>query len=126
MQRSEQAKDSRKDICPPQELKRGTFLVVHMVKNSPSSAEDASLTPGQGTKIPQAMGQLRPWATTTEPTCSGDCMLQLRSDTAINKQRLKKKKEGKRHGHISAGTHMKLEVFRLFFIARTLILFFII
>ena len=35
-----------------------------VVKNLPSSAGDASLIPGQGTKIPHAVGELRshtPW-----------------------------------------------------------------
>ena len=38
-----------------------------MVKNLPSSAEDMSSTPGQGTKIPHAAGQLNLGAATTEP-----------------------------------------------------------
>ena len=37
-----------------------------MVKNLPSNAGDAGSTPGQGTKIPRAVGQLSPCATTTE------------------------------------------------------------
>ena len=40
-----------------------------MVKNSPSSARDVGLTPGWGTKIPCAVGQLSPCPTTREPTC---------------------------------------------------------
>ena len=31
-----------------------------MVKNPPANAGDVGLIPGQGTKIPPAMGQLRP------------------------------------------------------------------
>ena len=38
-----------------------------MVKNPPYNAGDAGSIPGQGTKIPRAMGQLNPHATTTEP-----------------------------------------------------------
>ena len=68
-----------------------------MVKNPPSSAADASLIPGQGTKIPHAVGQLSPRATTAEPVCSGvhmpqpepvcqnKRMSQLRSDSVKNK-----------------------------------------
>ena len=39
-----------------------------VVKNLPPNAGDAGSIPGQGTKIPHAVGQLRPRATTTEPT----------------------------------------------------------
>ena len=41
----------------------GTSLVV-VVKNQPSHAEDAGSIPGRGTKIPRAVGQLSPDATT--------------------------------------------------------------
>ena len=37
-----------------------------MVKNPPSNARDAGSIPGWGTKIPHAVGQLSPCATTTE------------------------------------------------------------
>ena len=37
-----------------------------MVKNSPANAGDTDSSPGQGTKIPHAMGQLSPCATTAE------------------------------------------------------------
>ena len=37
-----------------------------MVKNPPYNAGDVGSIPGQGTKIPYAMGQLSPHATTTE------------------------------------------------------------
>ena len=37
-----------------------------MVKNLPSNAGDVGSIPGGGTKIPHAMGQLSPRATTTE------------------------------------------------------------
>ena len=40
-----------------------------MVKNLPSNAGDTGSIPGQGTKIPHAMGQLSPHATTTELMC---------------------------------------------------------
>ena len=39
------------------------------VKNPPSNAEDSGLIPGQGTKIPHAMEQLSPRATTEEAAC---------------------------------------------------------
>ena len=38
-----------------------------VVKNLPSTAGDAGLIPGQGTRIPDAAGQLSPCTTTTEP-----------------------------------------------------------
>ena len=38
-----------------------------MVKNPPSNAGDAGLSPGQGTKMRGAEEQLGPCATTTEP-----------------------------------------------------------
>ena len=37
-----------------------------VVKNPPSNAGDMGSIAGQGTKIPHAMGQLTPCATTTE------------------------------------------------------------
>ena len=40
-----------------------------VVKNPPSHAGDAGLIPGWGTKIPHAVGQLSPRATTTELVC---------------------------------------------------------
>ena len=48
-----------------------------VVKNPPSNAGDVGLIPGWGTKIPHAMGQLSPHATTTEPT-------SLKSPHAVN------------------------------------------
>ena len=44
----------------------GDFPGGPVVKNPPYSAGDMSSIPGQGTKIPLAMGQLSPRATTTE------------------------------------------------------------
>ena len=41
-----------------------------IVKNPPSNAGDTGLIPGQGTKIPHAVGQLSPRMTTTEPASS--------------------------------------------------------
>ena len=40
-----------------------------MVKYPPYNAGDAGWIPGQGTKIPHAVGQLSPRATTTELAC---------------------------------------------------------
>ena len=40
-----------------------------VVKNLLSNAGDTGSIPGQGTKIPHAMGQLSPCAATAEPTC---------------------------------------------------------
>ena len=53
-----------------------------MVKNLPSNAEDEGLIPGQGTKIPHAMGQLSLnkracMSQTTEPMPSGVHVPQL-------------------------------------------------
>ena len=42
-----------------------------MVKNLPANAGDTGSIPGQGTKIPHAIGQLSLHTTTTEPTWSG-------------------------------------------------------
>ena len=43
------------------------FLGGSVVKNLLSNAGESDLIPGQGTKIPHAMEQLCPLATTTEP-----------------------------------------------------------
>ena len=40
-----------------------------VVKNSPASAEDTGSIPGPGTKLLHATGQVRLYATTTEPMC---------------------------------------------------------
>ena len=48
-----------------------------VAKNLPSNAGDMGLIPGQGTKIPHAMGQLSPCGTATEPTHSGALGPQL-------------------------------------------------
>ena len=40
-----------------------------VVKNPPCNAGDAGLIPAQGTKIPHAVGQPSPHATTTELAC---------------------------------------------------------
>ena len=73
-----------------------------MVKNLPSNAGHVGLIPGQGSKIPHAVGQLNPRAiiiespcaanyrahviwnlrtTTTEPMCPGACTQQLERET---------------------------------------------
>ena len=41
-----------------------------VVKNLPSNARDVGSTPGQGTEIPHAAGQLSSHTTTTEPALS--------------------------------------------------------
>lgn len=43
-----------------------------MVKNSRSNAQDLGSTPGEGTKIPQATGQLSPSSGTRGPVCPGE------------------------------------------------------
>ena len=59
-----------------------------MVENPPCNAGDASLIPGQGTKIPHVVGQLSPCAATTEPVGSGARASQLeRSPRTTTKSR---------------------------------------
>ena len=51
---------------------KGNFLDFPggpVVKNLPYNAGESGLIPGQGTKIPHAVGQLNPGTTTTEFTC---------------------------------------------------------
>ena len=47
----------------------GDFPGGPVVKNPPYNAGDTGSIPGQGTKIPHAVGQISPCATTTELTC---------------------------------------------------------
>ena len=47
----------------------GDFPGDPVVKNSPSNAGDSVSLPGQGTKIPHALGQLCPCPTTKDPSC---------------------------------------------------------
>ena len=73
---------------------RQTLPWWSVLKNPPSNAGDAGLIPGQGTKIPYAMGQLSPRAATREkpthhnkePTHRNERSRtpQLRHDTAKN------------------------------------------
>ena len=53
----------------PVRRKTGEFLGGPVVKNPPFSARDVGSIPGQGTKIPYAMGRLSPGTTTTELVC---------------------------------------------------------
>ena len=50
-----------------QETRSWDFPGVTVVKNAPSKARDWGSIAGQGTKIPPALGQLRPLAITKEP-----------------------------------------------------------
>ena len=43
-----------------------------VVKNLPSNAGDVGLIPGEGTKVPHAMGQLSPCTTPTELVCPSE------------------------------------------------------
>ena len=61
----------------------GDFPGGPVVKNLPSNAGDAGSIPCRGTKIPHAVGQLSPCATTTEPVCSGAHAPQLESLCAV-------------------------------------------
>ena len=56
-----------------------------MVKNPPSNAGDAGSIPGQGAKIPHAMGQLSPRASTREPASSNYRAHMLWSPRATTK-----------------------------------------
>ena len=47
-----------------------------VVKNSPSKAGNSGSIPGRGVKIPHALGQLSPCATTAESKYSGACAPQ--------------------------------------------------
>ena len=57
-----------------------------MVKTPASNVRDVVLIPGQGTKIPNAIGQLSPWTGTTEPICSRDRMPELDSLPAATRE----------------------------------------
>lgn len=61
------------------ESKYRDFSGGPVARGPPSSAGGAGPSPGCGTKTPHAMGQLNPWAATTEPVYSGDCVPQLKS-----------------------------------------------
>ena len=51
------------------------FTETSMVKNLPSHTGDVGLIPGEGTKMPQAMGQLSPPAA-RQPECCNQSSLQ--------------------------------------------------
>ena len=53
-----------------QEVTGGNSLAVQWLRLSTSTAESLGLIPGQGTKIPHAVGQLSPRATTTKTQSS--------------------------------------------------------
>ena len=65
-----------------------------MVKNLPSNAGKVGLTPGWGTKIPHAKGQLSLQATTTETHMRQGQPVHCKEDPAQPKKRLKKKSLG--------------------------------
>ena len=101
-----------------------------MFKNPSCNAGDVSSSPGWGTKIPHAMGQPSPHATTREPACLNyractlwslcatarekpmqhneepvcrkerSCVPQLRPDAAKKKKKLKKKKGKKKKSRV--------------------------
>ena len=62
----------------------GDFPGSPMVKNPPSNAGDTGSIPGGVTKIPHALGQLSPHATTTEPALPGACAPQLEKPACHN------------------------------------------
>ena len=53
-----------------------------VIKSQASKAGNAVSTPGQGGKIPRAMGQLSPRTTTAAPVSSGTHIPQLRPGAA--------------------------------------------
>ena len=59
------------------------------VKNPPSNAGDGGLTPGQGTKIPHAVG----CATTREPACCNYWAHELWSPRATTREKPARHKE---------------------------------
>ena len=63
----------------------GNFPGGPVVKNPPSNAGDEGLSPGQGTKIPHALGQISQRAATTESTHSRAHVPQLLSPCAATK-----------------------------------------
>ena len=50
-------------------ISKGDFPGGPVVQNPPYNAGDAGSIPGQGTKVPHAVGQLSPRVTTTELAC---------------------------------------------------------
>ena len=72
-----------------------------VVKNLPSNTGDTGLIPGQGTKIPPAVGQLSPCTPASEPTYSGARAPQLeRLNFTAKTQAVKNlKKKKKKHTH---------------------------
>ena len=70
-------------------------MIVPVVKNLPCDAGNASLIPGQRTKIPHAERQLSLHATTTEPVCSGTHEQQLESLWAATKDPSQNKEDPK-------------------------------
>ena len=81
-----------------------------VVKNLPGNTGDLGSTPGWGTKIPHAVGQLSPHAATTEPVYSRAPALQEKCTTVKTEgsQNLKKKKKKRREEGSGGGTHVYL------------------
>ena len=65
-------------------LKAGDFPGGPVVKNPPANTGDMGSIPGQGTRVPHAVEQLSPSATTRESLCCNErsCMWQLRPKAA--------------------------------------------
>ena len=78
-----QPENNIKTLSQTKKMRTRDFPGGPVVKNLPSNAGDKGSIPGQGTKIPHAMGQLSPCATTTEPTCSGARVPQLERSLCI-------------------------------------------
>ena len=56
-------------VCMSTKVYFGVFPGGPVVGNPPSNAGDTGSTPGQGSEIPHATGQVSPCATTREPKC---------------------------------------------------------
>ena len=64
----------------------GDFPGGPVVKNPPSNAGETGSSPGRGTKIPHAAGQLSLCTATTEPAHSGACAPQLEKPAHCNEE----------------------------------------
>ena len=76
---------------PRQEQWSGGFPGGPVVKNPPSNARDTGSIPGQGSKIPRAIGQISPCCTTREKPPH---IITKTQHSQINKWFFKKKNSG--------------------------------
>ena len=69
--------ESHNHLCRFKNIDSWDFPRGPVVKNPSCNAGDTGSIPGWGTKIPHAVGQLSPRATTTEPARAGAHLPQL-------------------------------------------------